>query len=183
MSEQEVVWSDYGFEGKLIKVRLDTVTLPNGDQREREVVEHPGAVAIVPVLEDGRIVLVRQYRPAVRKSMLELPAGTVEPDEGVAVTAVRELEEETGYRVGTLRELVRFSVSPGWCDEELVVFVATDVTPGEQSQEDDEDIDVERIELEAIPDLISRGEIADAKTMVGLSLYAGIKLEPGENVR
>jgi 8-oxo-dGTP pyrophosphatase MutT (NUDIX family) len=115
--------------------------------------------------------------------MLELPAGTVEPDEDVAVTAVRELEEETGYRVGTLRELVRFAVSPGWCDEELVVFVATDVTPGEQSQEDDEDIDVERIELEAIPDLISRGEIADAKTMVGLSLYAGIKLEPGENVR
>jgi 8-oxo-dGTP pyrophosphatase MutT (NUDIX family) len=176
VEDQEVVWSGYGFKGKLINVRLDTVQLPNGDQRQREIVEHPGAVAVVPVLEDGRIVLVRQYRPAVKRSMLELPAGTVEEGEDVSVTATRELEEETGYRTRDLRELVRFWVSPGWCDEELVVFVAMNVDPGEQSPEDDEQIEVEIVAPDRIPELITQGEIADSKTMVGLSLYLGLRL-------
>jgi nudix-type nucleoside diphosphatase (YffH/AdpP family) len=178
MSRQEVVWSGYGFEGKLVKVRLDTVKLANGDQREREIVEHPGAVAIVPVTDDGHVVLVRQYRPAVGQSMLELPAGTVEKGEDVARTAQRELEEETGYSAGELRELVRFWVSPGWCNEDLVIYVANDVTAGEQSLEDDEEIEVELVDPQRIPELMRKGEIADSKTMVGLSLYFGIFLDP-----
>jgi 8-oxo-dGTP pyrophosphatase MutT (NUDIX family) len=177
MDDHEVIWSDYVFEGKLINVRMDTVRLRNGDQREREIVEHPGAVAVVPVLDDGRIVLVRQHRPAVGRSMLELPAGTIEPDEDVAKTAARELEEETGYHGGSLRYLVRFYVSPGWCNEELVVFVADGIVAGDQSPEDDEEIETETVEPQAIPGLIRAGEIADAKTMVGLSTYLGFRLE------
>jgi 8-oxo-dGTP pyrophosphatase MutT (NUDIX family) len=178
MSEHEVVWSGYGFEGKLVKVRIDTVKLPNGDQRQREIVEHPGAVAVVPVKDDGRIVLVRQYRPAVGRSMLELPAGTVEKGEDVARTAERELQEETGYRANELQELIRFWVSPGWCNEELVVYVATDVMAGERDPEDDEQIEVELVEPAQIPELMRSGEVADSKTMVGLSLYLGIAMKP-----
>jgi nudix-type nucleoside diphosphatase (YffH/AdpP family) len=178
MGEQDVVWSGYGFEGKLVKVRLDTVKLANGDQRQREIVEHPGAVAVVPVTDDGHVVLVRQYRPAVGQSMLELPAGTVEKGEDVARTAERELEEETGYRAGALQELIRFWVSPGWCNEELVIYVATDVTAGQQDPEDDEEIEVQLVDPQQIPELMRNGEIADSKTMVGLSLYLGISLQP-----
>ena len=178
MSEQDVIWSGYGFEGKLINVRLDTVRLPDGNLRQREIVEHPGAVAIVPVLEDGRIVLVRQYRPAVGRSMLELPAGTVEPDEDVQVTASRELAEETGYMAARMTELVRFFVSPGWCNEELVIYVAEGMVSGEPDQEDDENISVELIDPERVPDIIRSGEISDAKTMVGLTTYLGIQLFP-----
>lgn len=177
MKDHSVVWSGYGFEGKLINVRLDTVQLPNGEQRQREIVEHPGAVAVIPVLDDGRIVLVRQYRPAVQRSMLELPAGTVEDEEHVETTGARELEEETGYRTGRMRELVRFWVSPGWCDEELVVFVAENIEAGEQDPEDDEHIEVELVSPDEIAGLIAKGEIADSKTIVGLSLYLGLRID------
>jgi 8-oxo-dGTP pyrophosphatase MutT (NUDIX family) len=169
-------WSEYAFEGKLINVRIDTVRAGGGTLRQREIVEHPGAVAVVPVLPDGRIVLVRQYRPAVARSMLELPAGTVEPEEEYAATAARELTEETGYRAGTITELVRFYVSPGWCNEELVVYVATELESGQQATEDDEDIDVSIIDRKDVESLMKSGEIADSKTMVGLSVYLGISL-------
>lgn len=176
MSADLVTWSDYVFEGRLINVRIDTIRMPGGTLRQREIVEHPGAVAVVPVLPDGRIVLVRQFRPAVGRQMLELPAGTVEPDEDYANTARRELAEETGYRPEAITELVRFFVSPGWCNEELVVFVAPDITPGEQSPEDDEEIDIEIVTADEIPGLMKSGEIADSKTMVGLSLYFGFAM-------
>lgn len=176
MNDRSVVWSAYAFEGELINVRVDTVRLPNGDLRQREVAEHPGAVAIVPVLDDGRVVLVRQFRPAIGRSILELPAGTVEPDEDAARTATRELAEETGCRASSLTELVRFFVSPGWCNEELVIFVATGITQGNQSLEVDEDISLAYVDAAEIPDLIRAGEIADAKTMVGLSLHLGMRL-------
>ena len=178
MADHEIVWSDYGYEGKLINVRIDTIRLNEGRQRQREIVEHPGAVAIVPVRDDGRIVLVRQYRPAVGKSLLELPAGTVESDEATAVTAERELAEETGIRAAELMELVRFFVSPGWCNEELVVYVATGLTAGDPDTEDDEEIDVEAVELSRVPELIRSGQIGDAKTMVGIGMYSGLQLDP-----
>ncbi|MEX2426454.1 MAG: NUDIX hydrolase [Thermomicrobiaceae bacterium] len=178
MADQSVIWSTYAFEGKLINVRIDTVELPNGNRREREIVEHPGAVAVVPVLDDGRIALVRQYRPAVGRGMLELPAGTVEPGENATSTAQRELEEETGLRAGSMARLVQFFTSPGWCNEELVLFVATNISHGQRSPEDDEDIDVELVARGDIPRLFREGMVADAKTMVGLSIYLGLSLSP-----
>jgi ADP-ribose pyrophosphatase len=178
MADYEVVWSDYVFEGKLINVRMDSIRQPNGELKDREVVEHPGAVAIIPVLSDGRIVLVRQHRPAVKRSLLELPAGTVELGEDATDTAVRELQEETGYRTESMSELLRFFVSPGWCDEEIQIFAAENITAGAQSPEDDEEIDVEVVEPDSISRLISQGEIADAKTITGLIAWLGIRMRP-----
>lgn len=176
MSDQNVIWSDYVFEGKLINVRIDTVQIPGSGNREREIVEHPGAVAILPVLEDGRMVLVRQYRPAVGRELLEVPAGTMEPDERPEDTARRELTEETGYAHGSLRKLVQFFVSPGWCNEELSVYVAEGLTPGNQSLADDEHIEIELVTAQDVPGLIGSADIADAKTIVALTSYLGLSL-------
>ena len=112
------------FKGRLLRVRVDNVRLPDGCESTREVVEHPGAVAILPVLDDGRLVLVRQFRYAVGRDLLEVPAGTREPNEGPRECAIRELREETGYSVDEVEELCRFFVSPGWCTEELIVYRA-----------------------------------------------------------
>jgi 8-oxo-dGTP pyrophosphatase MutT (NUDIX family) len=176
MEDHKLVWSDYAFEGKLVKVRVDTVEIPERGPREREIVEHPGAVAILPVLADGRIVLVRQFRPATGRTLLEVPAGTREPGEDAEECAHRELAEETGYRADSMRHLVSFFVSPGWCTEELVVYVAQDIAPGTDSPEDDEQIKVELIKPDQIPSLIQAGDIGDAKTMVALVTFFGIKL-------
>lgn len=169
------------FDGKLIKVRVDEVRMPDGSVHRREVVEHPGAVAIVPVLPSGEIVLVRQYRHAIGQQTLELPAGTREPGEEPLQTAIRELREETGYRSDSVRELVRFFVSPGWANEELIVYVANDITPGQDHPEPDEDLWVVNVRPEDVATWIKRGEIVDAKTMVGLLAWLGIKLLPDES--
>lgn len=176
MSEQRVVWSDYVFQGKLINVRIDTVEVSGSGTREREIVEHPGAVAILPALEDGRIVLVRQFRPAVGRELLEVPAGTMEQDEDPEDTARRELTEETGYSGGSLRKLVQFFVSPGWCNEELSVYVAEGLTAGSQSLEDDERIEIVPVSRDEIPGLIASGDIGDAKTILALTGYLGLPL-------
>ncbi|HET9014713.1 MAG TPA: NUDIX hydrolase [Thermomicrobiaceae bacterium] len=180
MQAEVPVGSERVFDGRLIGVRVDTVRLPDGSLRQREVAEHPGAVAILPVLPEGEVVLVRQYRHAVGRTLLEVPAGTREPDERTDACARRELAEETGYRAGSLRELVRFYVSPGWANEELVVYVATDLTAGEARPEDDERLEVVPVRPEDVPPLIAAGEIGDAKTIVALTAYLGMRLEPGQ---
>jgi ADP-ribose pyrophosphatase len=179
VANEKTVKSRRPFEGRLINVRVDTVRLGDRGEHEREVVEHPGAVGILPVLPDGRMVLVRQYRHAVGRSILEVPAGTREPDEPVERTAERELLEETGYRARSIRELARFFVSPGWANEELVLFVATGLTSGQARPEDDEDLQIQIVAPEEIPQLIRRGEIADAKTIVSLLGWLGTKLAAG----
>src|SRR5688500_12755627 len=123
-SMEERLSTEQAFRGKLIGVRVDRVRLPDGRETTREVVEHPGAVAILPVTEAGELVLIRQYRYAAGRTLLEVPAGTREPDEPAEETAVRELREETGLAAGVIELLVRFFVSPGWCTEELLVYRA-----------------------------------------------------------
>lgn len=178
MSDETVIESQRVFDGRLIKVRVDKVRLPDGSEHRREVVEHPGAVAIVPVLPNGDLVLVRQYRHAVGRSTLELPAGTREPGESPIETANRELREETGYRAKDTRELVRFFVSPGWADEELIVFLATNMTSGRDQPEQDEDLLVVTVHPDDITEKIRSGDIADSKTIVGLLAWLGFQLEP-----
>jgi ADP-ribose pyrophosphatase len=148
--------------------RLFDVVVERWGAHEREVVLHPGAVAIVAVDNADRVVLVRQRREAARAVLLELPAGTREEGEEPLATARRELEEETGLRGGRWRELARFWTSPGFVRERMTVFLAEGAEEGEVSLEDDEDVEVERI---AIADLPARlGEIEDAKTLAGLLL-------------
>ena len=164
------------FAGRLLTVYRDEVLLPDGRRRMREVVHHPGAVAVLPVLPDGRLVLVEQYRHAVGRTLLEVPAGTREPDESAEACAGRELEEETGYRAGVLRELIRFAVSPGWTDEELMIFVAQDLEPGAARPRDDERVTVHALTEEEALAAIRRGAICDAKSLIALLGYFGWKL-------
>ena len=168
---ERVLASEHPFTGKLLRLRVDRVALPSGRETTREVVEHPGAVAIVPLLPDGRVVLVRQYRHAVGAALLEVPAGTLDqPGESPEEAAARELAEETGYRAARLAPLVTFFPAPGFCTERLTVFLATGLTGGEQGPMEDEELTVETVALDAVPDLIARGELRDAKTLVGLLL-------------
>lgn len=172
----KVLSSEQVFDGDLIQVKVDTVLFPNGNQRTRETAHHPGAVAILPVLPDGRMVLVRQYRYATGRSLLEVPAGTLDPGESPEACALRELAEETGYRTGRLSKLCQFYCSPGWADEVLHAFVATDLTAGDASPEEDEDLNIVEIQPEDVQRLIEQGEIADAKTIVSLLGYLGQRL-------
>lgn len=166
---ERVLGSEGVFAGKLLTVRVDRVALPGGRETAREIVEHPGAVGIVPLLPDGRVVLVRQYRHAVGRALLEIPAGTRDqPGESAEAAAARELAEETGYRAASLTRLAAFYTAPGFCTEELTLFLATGLTAGAPAAMDDEAIAVETVALDAVPVLLARGEIADAKTIVGL---------------
>ncbi len=158
-----------------IKFRLDTVALPDGSTTIREIVETPGAVVIVPLTADDQVRMVRQYRSAIREYLLELPAGTLEPGESPEEAAPRELAEETGDRAMHWQRLAGFYTVPGICDEYLHLFLATGLSQGETNLECDEFIEVVTLPLDQALDMVARGEIRDAKTMIGLLLAAGIR--------
>ncbi len=141
---------------------------PDGAQHVREVVRHPGAVVVLPLLPDGRICLLRNYRVAVRETLVELPAGTLEPDEDPAETARRELAEETGYRAGRIEHLLNFWMSPGILDERMHLYLAEDLRPGPTALEAGEDIQPLLCTWDEAMEMIRRGEIRDAKTLTGL---------------
>jgi ADP-ribose pyrophosphatase len=159
------------FRGRVFDVTLDTIK--EGDKTyQREVVHHPGSAVIIPVFEDGTIALVRQYRhPAVRY-LLEAPAGTLERGEAPEEGAARELEEELGFVAARLEKLTEFFVSPGFCEEKMWVYLATEMTRTEQRLEDDEIVEVVRMPFSQALSMISSGEIDDAKTIIGVMLAA-----------
>ena len=152
------------YDGKLIDV-----TLERWGEHEREIVEHPGAVAIVGIDREGMLTLVRQRREAVRTKLLELPAGTLEQGEEPLACARRELEEETGLTGGTWREVTAFYTTPGFCRERMHLFFAEDLDRGEASPESDEDLELVRWAKDEISTKVT--EIQDAKTLAGLLLY------------
>jgi 8-oxo-dGTP pyrophosphatase MutT (NUDIX family) len=152
------------FDGNQISVEVE-----RWGEREREIVRHPGAVAIVAVDAAGRVTLVRQLREPARKQLLELPAGTREPDEEPLATARRELEEEAGLAGGDWRLAAKFYSTPGFCDELVCLYFAEGVEETEQSPEEDEEIELVRVPVEDLDALLL--EIEDAKTLAGLLLY------------
>jgi ADP-ribose pyrophosphatase len=168
MTPERTISSQRVYEGRVVNLRVDTVELPDGRTSQREIVEHRGAVVIVAVDHQGRVLLVRQFRKAVEQELLELPAGTLDPGEGAQACALRELQEETGFQAGKLESLGVFYSSPGFCTELLHLFLATELRPGHLSGDDDEDIEVIAVPLAHIPQLIASGEIKDAKSVVGL---------------
>lgn len=156
------------FQGRVVSLRVDTVALPGGGQATREVVVHRGSVVIVPVDREGQVLLVRQYRHAAGRVLLEAPAGTLDPDEDPATCAQRELREETGYMAGDLRRLGGFWASPGFCSEYLHVFLARDLRHAPLEADADEDIRVVRVPLARVPEMVLAGEVEDAKTVASL---------------
>lgn len=160
------------FDGKIISVRVDTVRMHDGRTATREVVEHRPAVAIVPVDADGNIVLVRQFRTPIGKVLLEVPAGTTDPDEDPDAAAQRELQEEIGYRAGRLTRMAGFWVAPGYCTEYIHVYLAQDLAESRLAADEDEHIEIARVPLPEALVMIADGRIDDAKSQVGLLLYA-----------
>jgi len=159
------------FHGRVFDVTVDTIR--EGDQTyQREVVHHPGSAVIVPVFDDGTIALVRQYRHPALRYLLEAPAGTLRRGEAPEDGAARELEEELGVVAGRLEKLSEFFVSPGFCEEKMWVYLATQLTETEQRLEDDEIIEVVRIPFSQALGMITTGEIEDAKTIIGIMLSA-----------
>ena len=152
------------FEGKLLDV-----TVERWGDSEREIVEHPGAVAIVAVDADRRLWLVRQLREPARRALVELPAGTREPDEDPLATAKRELREECGLTGGRWSELASFWTTPGFCREYMHLFLAEGVEPGEADPDEDEEVETVVWSVDELPSRL--GEIEDAKTLAGLLLY------------
>ncbi len=156
------------YRGKMLKVRVDTVALPNGEIAQREIVEHPGAVAMVPLTADGKVVLVRQFRYPINRVTLEIPAGKLEWGEEPEATCARELAEETGLQAATLEKLTEVVVTPGYSNEKIGIFKATGLTKIAALSEADEFIDIVELPLSEAIAMVQRGEIQDAKTVVAL---------------
>jgi ADP-ribose pyrophosphatase len=154
---------------------------PGGRALTRQVVRHPGAVVIVPVLEDGSVVFIRNFRIATEQRLLELPAGTLEPQEAPEVCAARELVEETGYQAATLRQLGRFYTSPGLSDELMHAFVATGLKEVGQDLEEDEDLTIEIVAANAVLEMLQTGKLVDGKSMLAVLLAWREGLLPGES--
>jgi len=153
---------------KKFNVVRETVRTPGGNTKTREIVRHPGACVLVPLLDDGRVCLIRNFRISVNETLIELPAGTLEPNEPPHVTAERELIEETGYRATKIDLLHAFFLSPGILDEKMHLYLATGLTPGPTAREDGEEIENLVVPWPEAIDMVFRGAIKDAKTIVGL---------------
>ena len=167
----KIISSQKVFEGRVFNVTVDTVR--EGEVTyQREVVHHHGSAVILPVFDDGTVALVRQYRHPTVRYLLEAPAGGIDEGERPDEAAARELQEELGLVAGRLEKLSEFFVSPGFCEEKMWVFLATELTEGKQQPEEDEVLEVVRLTLDEALEMISSGEIQDAKTIIGLMLAA-----------
>lgn len=171
MPEEKIVSQQYIYRGRIVTLRIDNIVLPaSGKITSREIVEHGDCVIIVAIDGQGNALLVRQFREAVGKTLLELPAGGINPAEDPADCVRRELQEETGFKPLKVERLAGFYASPGFCTEYMHLFLATGLEPSRLYDEDTESIEVEKVPMERIPQLIADGSIIDAKSIAGLLL-------------
>ena len=161
------------YKGKVVTLDVDRVRLPNGVMVDLEVVRHPGAAAIVPLKEDGTVILIRQFRHAAGGFIYEIPAGKLHSGEDPLECAARELEEEVGYRAGKLELLSSIFTAPGFTDEVIHIYKATELTRGRQQLDRDEVLEIIEVSMHDAIEMIRTGAIRDAKTMVGLQLVRG----------
>jgi ADP-ribose pyrophosphatase len=170
VSFHEVLSTEPVFDGHVIKVFIDQVRLPDGRTATWERVAHPGAVGMVPLTDGGDVIMVRQYRNAVRGVLLEIPAGKLDPGEEPVECAARELAEEVGMKATEMLALSEFYNSPGYSDERFYLYLARGLSPEKGEAEADEFLELVKISLESSLDLVESGEIRDAKSIIGLSL-------------
>lgn len=156
------------FRGRTIRLDVDRVRLPNGKEMDFEMIHHPGAAAVVPVLESGEVLMVRQYRYATGGWLLEVPAGKLDPGESPEACAAREVEEETGFRPGSLQPLGWIWTTPGFTDEKIWLYLATGLEETAQGLQDDEVLSVERLPWREAVDQAARGELHDSKSTCAL---------------
>ena len=171
MAEEETLSSRMVYDGRAVKLRVDTVRMPSGRETMREIVEHSDCVAIIAVDDKDNILLVSQFRKSVEKELLEIPAGGIEPGEDPADCVRRELREETGFLPRKVERLGGFYSSPGYCTEYLHLYLATDLVPSPLQAEDSESIRLDRVPLAQISGLIASGSICDAKSIAGLLTF------------
>jgi ADP-ribose pyrophosphatase len=166
---------EIAYDGKLFKVYKETVKLHDGRVRPREIVVHPGAVAMVVVDDAGKLILVRQYRRAIDSPLLEIPAGTREKDEDPEACARREIQEETGYKAGAVERLGGFYSAPGFCTEYLHCYLMTDLSDSRLQGDEDESMETVSMTVEEVKHAIDTGEICDAKSICGIMLWLNRK--------
>lgn len=169
--EEKTISSKMIYDGRVVKLVVDDVSLPNGEQSKREIVKHSGAVAIMAVTKEEKLVLVKQFRKALEKTTFEIPAGKLEAGEQPLECAIRELEEETGYRAKTIKPLYSFYTSPGFADEVVHLFWAEDLEEGVVHLDQDEFIELVEYSLEECFAAIEAKEICDAKTILAVHLW------------
>lgn len=165
------------YQGKIIKVKELDIMLPNGLKSKREIVEHPGAVAILPTTEDEKLVLIRQFRKSCEEILWEIPAGKLEKEEAPLDCARRELKEETGYTAQNWTLLGRFYTSPGFCNELIYIYLATNLIPGETHLDEDENLEQYLLTPQQINQLLEAGQIKDMKTITALLFFKQLESE------
>ncbi len=175
MSEGKTLSSQLIYDGRAVKLRVDTVRMPSGRETRREIVEHSDCVAIVAIDTNANVLLVKQFRKPVEKELLEIPAGGIDPGEDPMTTVRREMREETGYLPQKVERLGGFYSAPGYCSEYLYLYLATDLTPSQLYAEDTESIKLVRVPISQIPSLIISGSICDAKSIAGLLTFLEYK--------
>jgi len=168
MEDFRIKETKHVYSGRVVNLSVERIALPDGSEISREVVRHPGAVAIVPMLSPHEVVLIKQFRYCAGKALWEIPAGTLEPGETPTACAERELTEETGYRAGKIVPMGGFYTSPGFCNEFLHLFLAAELEHCGLKLDSDERLEVHAMSLEEALEKIETGEIIDAKTIVGL---------------
>ncbi|CZR77446.1 NUDIX hydrolase [Clostridioides sp. ES-S-0108-01] len=168
--EEKTISSDRVYTGKVITLKVDTVEIPGQGYQKRELVEVGGAVGIVAITDDNKVVLVKQFRKPIEKPIFEIPAGKLEKNESPKECAERELKEETGYSAKNIKLIHKFFTSAGFSNEIMFVYLATGLTPGENNLDADEFLDVYEIELEEAYNMVLKNDIEDAKTSIGLLL-------------
>lgn len=163
---ERILKTTRAFDGRLVKVDAVDIELPNGHQTTHEVIRHPGAVAIIALDDEGRMLVVRQYRTALERVTIEVPAGKIDPGEDPANAVTRELAEETGYVAGTVRRLATIAVAVGYSDELIHLYMATDLVPGQAHPDEDEFVLAEWVEVDSLIDSVLDGRIEDSKTVI-----------------
>ena len=171
LAKEKTLSSQLIYEGRAVKLRIDTVEMPSGRETSREIIEHSDCVAIIAVDDNDNVLLVNQFRKPVDKELTEIPAGGIEPGEDPVATVRRELSEETGYSPRKVERLGGFYSTPGYCTEYLYLYLATDLIPNQLYAEDTENIKLTRVPISQVSRLITSGSICDAKSIAGLLTF------------